>query len=89
MARLKLTGSTVDIRSTLREFDRDNKTAINLFSQSEILKYAEIVNIGPYFCKNGHCELSINSHPLFFDRAHLNKFGFVALTPLLEGIFRN
>lgn len=91
MARKARYGLVVDERADLRQFLFENRTAMRMFADPEIDKYATIFDLYPFFCgqgSDGRCAVAQGSRPYFFDDSHLSLFGSLALSPMLENVFK-
>jgi hypothetical protein len=90
LARKAYFGLDVEERPGFQQFRFENRTAISLFAEPEVRRYAEIFELYPFFCRegeSGHCAVAEGSRPYFFDDSHLSLFGSLALAPLLQGLF--
>lgn len=90
LARKERYGFEGDARPEFRQFLFDNSTAFRLFSDPEVRRYATVIDLYPFFCRegtDGRCEIADGSRPYFFDTDHLTVFGSMALSPILEQSF--
>ncbi|MGA2492599.1 MAG: acyltransferase family protein [Roseiarcus sp.] len=90
LARKLRYGVGGDIEPQLRAFLFDNRTAFKLFSDPEVRRYATVIDLYPFFCRDGvsgRCAVADGSRPYYFDRDHLSLFGSMALAPLLAQAF--
>lgn len=87
-AKLSMLGIEDDIRQTKVELERDNRTALAIFKSDDFSRYATLIDIEEDFCKTEKCDLLRGAHALFFDKAHLSRYGSEQLAPTLTHIFQ-
>jgi peptidoglycan/LPS O-acetylase OafA/YrhL len=91
LARKALYNLDVEERPHLSTFLRENSSAFHIFQEPEIRDRARIFNIYPYFCRpanDGFCEVADQARPYFTDDSHLSSFGSLALSGLVEDVFK-
>jgi peptidoglycan/LPS O-acetylase OafA/YrhL len=91
LARKAYFGLDVEERPSYNKFLRENRTAFSLFGEPDVRKYAEFLDLYPFFCEertDGHCVVADGSRPYFFDDSHLSLFGSLALAPRLQDVFK-
>jgi peptidoglycan/LPS O-acetylase OafA/YrhL len=90
LARKLNYGVDGEVEPQLGAFLFHNRTAFNLFSDPEVRRYATVIDLYPFFCRDGvsgRCAVADGPRPYYFDRDHLNLFGSMALAPLLAPAF--
>jgi len=88
MARLAVSHSTRDLRPTLADYLKRQKTVFAALSEMRRKYGATIVYPHTILCAGGHCEVAANGIPIYVDAHHLTWRGALLLKPLLDPLIR-
>jgi hypothetical protein len=90
LARWKKLRPSLDLRPEMSKFLEKNRTSFKLFKMPIVQKYADIVDVYEWFCREGEkgrCELAEDIHPYFTDSTHLSLYASRALGGELNRVF--